>query len=131
MLNILQLCASEAGFRGGCNGSSVDHAQGCRFSVIFHFFRYFWPNPFSANPFPVFWGFFPQLFRLYVNILYFLLFLLSLSELSVSFVFIFCETAHTRRFSVIFTKVQWHPCMLNILQLCASGAGFRGGCSGS
>ena len=25
------------------------------------------------------------------------------------FVFIFCETARTRRFSVIFTKVQWHP----------------------
>ena len=53
--------------------------------------------------------FFPQLFRLYVNILYFLLFHLSLSELSL-FVFIFCETACTRRFSVIFTKVQWHPC---------------------
>ena len=26
------------------------------------------------------------------------------------FVFIFCETARTRRFSVIFAKVQWHPC---------------------
>ena len=26
------------------------------------------------------------------------------------FVFIFCETAGTRRFSVIFAKVQWHPC---------------------
>ena len=26
------------------------------------------------------------------------------------FVFIFCETAHTCRFSVIFAKVQWHPC---------------------
>ena len=27
------------------------------------------------------------------------------------FVFIFCETARTRRFSVIFAKVQWHPCV--------------------
>ena len=27
------------------------------------------------------------------------------------FVFIFCETARTRRFSVIFAKVQWHPCI--------------------
>ena len=50
--------------------------QGCRFSVIFH---YFWPDPFSANPFLVFHIF------LYVNILFFLLFHLSLSELSVSF----------------------------------------------
>ena len=48
-------------------------------------FRYFWPDPFSADPFPIF---FPQLFclsKVYVNILYFLLFHLSLSELSVSF----------------------------------------------
>ena len=27
------------------------------------------------------------------------------------FVFIFCETARTCRFSVIFAKVQWHPCV--------------------
>ena len=41
--------------------------QRCWFSVIF---RYFWPNPFSTDPFPVF------------CFLYFLLFRLSLSELS-------------------------------------------------
>ena len=41
----------------------------------------------------------------------FLLFHLSLSELSVSFCVHFCETARTRRFSVIFAKVQWHPCL--------------------
>ena len=55
------------------------------FPLFSIFFCYFWPDPFSANPFSVF---FPQLFRLskvYVNILYFLLFHLSLSELSVSF----------------------------------------------
>ena len=45
-------------------------------------FRYFWPDPFSADPFPVFS---PQLFRLDVDVLYFLLFHLSLVELSVSF----------------------------------------------
>ena len=27
--------------------------------------------------------------------------------------FIFCETARTHRFSVIFAKVHWHPCTLN------------------
>ena len=48
------------------------------------FFRYFWPDPFS----------------------YFIFFFLNFLSL---FVFIFCETAHTRRFSVIFAKVQWHP----------------------
>ena len=61
--------------------------QGCQFSIIFLFFHYFWPDPFSADLFPVF-RFFPQLFHLsktYVNILHFLLFHLSLSELSVSF----------------------------------------------
>ena len=39
-----------------------------------------------------------------------LLFHLPLSELSVSFCVHFCETARTRRFSVIFATVQWHPC---------------------
>ena len=29
------------------------------------------------------------------------------------FVLIFCETACTRRFSVIFAKVQWHPCLVH------------------
>ena len=58
--------------------------QGCRFSVIFHFFCYFWPDPFS----------------------YFIFLFLNFLSL---FVFIFCETARTRRFSVIFAKVQWHP----------------------
>ena len=57
------------------------------FPLFSVFFRYSWPDPFSADPFPIF-RFFPQLFHLskvYVNILYFLLFHLSLSELSVSF----------------------------------------------
>ena len=54
--------------------------QGCRFSVIFH---YFWPNPFSIFSYFIF---------LFLNFL-------SL------FVFIFCETART----CIFAKVQWHP----------------------
>ena len=31
------------------------------------------------------------------------------------FVFIFCETARTHRFSVIFAKVQWHPWPLLML----------------
>ena len=43
------------------------------------------------------------------SILYFLLFHLSLSELSVSFCLHFLLAARTRRFSVIFAKVQWHP----------------------
>ena len=51
--------------------------QGCRFSVIFRFFRYFWPDP-----------------------LYFLLFHLSLSELSVSFcVHFLWDGTHTYIFS--------------------------------
>ena len=55
-------------------------------------FRYFWPNPFSVFSYFIF---------LFLNVL-------SL------FVFIFCETARTRRFSVIFAKVQWHPCRLDL-----------------
>ena len=39
-----------------------DCIQGCQFSAIFRFFRYFWPDPFSADPFPVFRFFFPQPF---------------------------------------------------------------------
>ena len=43
---------------------------------------------------------------------YFIFLFLSL------FVLIFCETARTRRFSVIFAKVQWHPCcMKNIFSV--------------
>ena len=34
------------------------------------------------------------------------------------FVFIFCETARTRRFSVVFAKVQWHPCKINNVDVC-------------
>ena len=64
----------------------------CYFPV---FFRYFWPDPFSGDSFSVF-----SIFSYFI-----FLFLNFLSR----FVFIFCETAHTRRFSVIFTKVQWHP----------------------
>ena len=54
------------------------------------FFRYFWPDPFS----------------------YFIFLFLNFLSL---FVFIFCETAHTGRFSVIFAKVQWHPCIIDII----------------
>ena len=97
--------------------------------LILRFFRYFWPDPFSADPFSVF---FPKLFRLskvkidnarHRRIVpltrpppsafsYFIFLFLSL------FVLIFCETARTRRFSVIFEKVQWHPCcMKNIFSV--------------
>ena len=68
---------------------------------IFHyflggFFCYFWPDPFSADPFPcmLIFSIFSYFVFLFLNFL---------------FVFIFCETAHTHRFSVIFAKVQWHP----------------------
>ena len=61
--------------------------QGCRFSVNFRFFCYFWPDSFSIFSYFIF---------LFLNFL-------SL------FVFIFCKTARTRRFSVILAKVQWHP----------------------
>ena len=36
------------------------------------------------------------------------------------FVFIFCETARTRRFSVIFAKIQWHPWLITCNMLCAT-----------
>ena len=67
---------------------SPSFLQGCWFSVIFRFFHYFWPDPFSI---------FSYFICLFLNFL-------SL------FVFIFCETARTRRFSVIFAKLQWRPC---------------------
>ena len=73
--------------------------RGCRFSVIF---RYFWPDPFSADPFPVF------RYSLFSPISSFSFWTLSL------FVFIFCETARTHWFSVIFAKVQWHPWVVTI-----------------
>ena len=65
------------------------------FRYFLFFFRYFWPDPFSADPFSVF---------SISPISSFSFWTLSL------FVFIFCETARTHRFSVIFAKVQWHPC---------------------
>ena len=68
--------------------------QGCRFSVIFGFFRYFLPDLKNTCV---------LLFSIFSYFIF-----LSLNFLSL-FVFIFCETARTRRFSVIFTKVQWHP----------------------
>ena len=43
------------------------------------------------------------IFSIFSNFVFIFLNFLSL------FVFIFCETARTRRFSVIFAKVQWHP----------------------
>ena len=58
--------------------------------LIFRFFRYFWPDLFS---------------------IFFYFIFLFLNFLSL-FVFIFCETARTRRFSVIFTKVQWRPWLI-------------------
>ena len=61
-------------------------SQGCRFSIIFH---YFWPDLFS----------------------YFIFLFLNFLSL---FVFIFCEMARTHRFSVIFAKVQWHPWVLQL-----------------
>ena len=57
------------------------------FPLFSIFFRYFWPDLFSIFSYFIF---------LFLNFL-------SL------FVFIFCETARTHRFSVIFVKVQWHP----------------------
>ena len=62
----------------------------------------------------IFWGFFARSvlrrsvshFPLLSIFSYFIC--LFLNFLSV-FVFIFCEMARTRRFSVIFAKVQWHP----------------------
>ena len=74
------------------------------FPLFSGFFRYFWPDPLSADPFPVF-SIFSYFIFLFLNFL-------SL------FVFIFCETARTRRFSVIFAKVQWHPCCLNSCSCC-------------
>ena len=74
----------------------VELDQGCRFSVIF---CYFWPNPFSADPFSIF-----SIFS------YFIFLFLNFLPL---FVFIFCETAPTCRFSVFFAKVQWHPCLID------------------
>ena len=65
--------------------------QGCPFSV---FFRYFWPDP--KNTCMLIFFIFSCFIFLFLNFL-------SL------FVFIFCGTARTRRFSVIFAKVQWHP----------------------
>ena len=98
--------------------------------LIFRFFSVIF-GPIRSPPihFPFF---FPQLFRLskvkidnarHRRIVpftrpppsafsYFIFLFLSL------FVLIFCETARTRRFSVIFAKVQWHPCcMKNIFSV--------------
>ena len=72
----------------------VSKNQGCRFSVIFHFFCYFWPNP--KNTCMLIFSIFSYFIFLFLNFL-------SL------FVFIFCEMACTRRFSVTFAKVPWHP----------------------
>ena len=65
---------------------------------IFSYFRYFWPDP--NNTCMLIFSMFSYFIFLFLNFL-------SL------FVFIFCETARTRRFSVIFAKVQWHPCILS------------------
>ena len=61
--------------------------QGCRFSVIFRFFRFFWPEPFSICM---------LIFSIFSYFIFLFLNFLSL------FLFIFCETARTHRFSVIF-----------------------------
>ena len=57
-------------------------------------FRYFWPDP--KNTCMLIFSIFSYFIFLFLNFL-------SL------FVFIFCETARTHSFSVIFAKVQWHP----------------------
>ena len=74
--------------RVGEEGSRVILA-GMPIFCYFLFFRYLWPDPFSIFSYFIF---------VFLNFL-------SL------FVFIFCETAGTHRFLVIFAKVQWHPCI--------------------
>ena len=81
--------------------------QGCWFSVIFLFFHYFWPDLFSVDPFSVFSPNCSVCMLIFSIFSYFIFLFLNFLSL---FVFIFCETARTRRFSVIFAKVQWHPC---------------------
>ena len=79
------------------------------FSVIFRFFRYFPLFPLllarSALRRSVF-RFFPTCMLIFSIFSYFIFLFLNFLSL---FVFIFCETARTRRFSVLFAKVQWHP----------------------
>ena len=90
--------------------------QGCRFSV-FPFFCYFWPDPFSADLFPVFspnCSVCRKCMLIFSIFSYFIFLFLNFLSL---FVFIFCETARTHRFAVIFAKVQWHPWLLLLLLL--------------
>ena len=73
------------------------HSQGCRFSVFSVIF-----GPFCSPPIRF-------LFCVFSISTYFIFLFLNFLSL---FVFIFCETACTRRLSVIFAKVQWHPCVV-------------------
>ena len=75
--------------------SSTVHVTSHTGMPIFRFFRYFWPDP--KNTCMLIFSIFSYFIFLFLNFL-------SL------FVFIFCEVAHTRRFSVIFAKVQYTYC---------------------
>ena len=63
----------------------------------------------SVSRFPFFLLIFFLSVYLYVNTLYFLLFYLFFLNFLSLFVFIFCKTPRT----VIFAKVQWHPCVFD------------------
>ena len=88
---------------GGASFRDADFPLFSVFSVIFGLIH----SPPIRFPFSVF-SIFSYFIFLFLNFL-------SL------FVFIFCEMASTRRFSVIFAKVQWHPCSL--LKCCFSCKG--------
>ena len=84
--------------------STTSRSFECRRSGYW-FVSYLWHYTFRDADFPLFSGvifsgcFWPYFIFLFLNFL-------SL------FVFIFCETARTCRFSVVFAKVQWHLCTL-------------------
>ena len=83
-----------------------ENLQGCRFSVIFCFFPLILARSVlrrSVSRMLIF-SMFSYFIFLFLNFL--------------SLVFIFCETARTRRFSVIFAKVQWHPWIWNCTFQC-------------
>ena len=72
------------------------HSSGSGMLIFRVFFvRYFWPD--LKNTCMLIFSYFIFLFLNFLSL----------------FVFIFCETAHTHRFSVIFTKAQWHPWWLH------------------
>ena len=76
--------------------------QGCRFSVIFRYFP-FVPLFLARSVLR------RSVSRMLIFSVFSYFIFLFLNFLSL-FVFIFCETARTRRFSVSFAKVSWYPC---------------------